>query len=124
VLDAADDKEQVRIFATGTEVSVARDARKLLADKGIAASVISIPCFDLFEESDENYRQEILGGDDLIKVGVEAAVRLGWDSIIGPDGIFIGMHGFGESAPAPDLYRHFGITAEAVVEKVSARLKK
>jgi transketolase len=124
LLDAADGREQVRIFATGTEVSLARDARKLLADNGIAASVVSIPCFALFDEADEDYRREILGGNDLVKVGVEAAVRLGWDSIIGPDGIFIGMHGFGESAPAPDLYKHFGITAEAVVEKVSARLKK
>ncbi len=124
VLDKADGKEQVRIFATGTEVSVARDARTLLAGKGIAASVVSIPCFELFEEADPAYRKDILGGNDLVKVGVEAAVRLGWDSVIGPDGIFIGMHGFGESAPAPDLYKHFGITAEAVADAVSSRLKQ
>ncbi|HTJ63543.1 MAG TPA: transketolase [Alphaproteobacteria bacterium] len=122
ILDEADGEEKVRIFATGTEVSIARDARKLLADKGIAASVVSIPCFDLFDEADMGYRSRILGGPGLVKVGIEAAVRLGWDSIIGPEGIFIGMHSFGESAPAPDLYKHFGITAEAVADAASARL--
>jgi transketolase len=122
ILDAAEGVEKVRIFATGTEVSIARDARKLLADKGIAASVVSIPCFDLFEEADSEYRSRILGGPGLLKVGIEAAVRLGWDQIIGPEGIFIGMHSFGESAPAPDLYKHFGITADAVASAVSARL--
>jgi transketolase len=123
MLDAADGEEKVRLFATGTEVSVARDARKLLAERGIAASVVSIPCFDLFEEADSEYRSRILGGPGLVKVGIEAAVRLGWDSIIGPDGIFIGMKDFGASAPAPDLYKHFGITAEAVADAASARLE-
>jgi transketolase len=124
ILDEAEGKEQVRIFSTGTEVSIARDARKLLADKGIAASVVSIPCFDLFEEADSEYRSHILGGPGLVKVGIEAAVRLGWDSVIGPEGIFIGMNSFGESAPAPDLYKHFDITAEAVAGAASARLDK
>jgi transketolase len=124
ILDAAEGEEQVRIFATGTEVSIARDARKLLADKGIVASVVSIPCFDLFEEADSEYRSRILGGPGLVKVGIEAAVRLGWDSVIGPEGIFIGMNSFGESAPAPDLYKHFDITAEAVAGAASARLDK
>jgi len=122
ILDAAEGEEKVRIFATGTEVSIARDARKLLAAKGIGASVVSIPCFDLFEEADSEYRSRILGGNGLVKVGIEAAVRLGWDSVIGPEGIFIGMSSFGESAPAPDLYKHFGITAEAVADAASARL--
>jgi transketolase len=96
----------------------------LLADTGIVASVVSIPCFDLFEEADSEYRSRILGGPGLVKVGIEAAVRWGWDSIIGPEGIFIGMHSFGESAPAPDLYKHFDITAEAVAGAASARLDK
>ena len=124
VLDAADGPEHVRLFATGTEVSIARDARALLAAKGINASVVSIPCYNLFVEQDDAYRREILGGRDLLKVGIEAAVRFGWDSIIGNDGIFIGMKGFGESAPAPDLYKHFNITAEAVTDAVSSRLQR
>ncbi len=124
VLDQAEGKEQVRIFATGTEVSVARDGAKLLKAKGIDATVVSVPCFNLFDEADAAYRKKILGEPGVLKVGVEAAVRFGWDGIIGSDGIFIGMKGFGESAPAPDLYKHFNITAEAVADAVSKRLKK
>ena len=93
-----------------------------MAAKVINASVVSIPCYNLFEEQDAAYRAEVLGGRDLLKVGVEAAVRFGWDSIIGQDGIFIGMKGFGESGPAPDLYKHFNITAEAITDAVISRL--
>jgi transketolase len=124
ILDKAEGTEHARIFATGTEVYLARDAAKLLADKGINASVVSMPCYNLFAEQDEAYRAEVLGGRDLVKVGVEAAVRFGWDSIIGQDGIFIGMKGFGDSGPAPELYKHFNITAEAITDAVISRLGK
>jgi transketolase len=124
VLDKADGPEHVRIFATGTEVAVARDARALLAAKGVNATVVSIPCITLFEAADAAYRAEILGGRDVLKIGIEAGVRQGWDAIVGPEGIFIGMSGFGESAPAPDLYKHFGITAEAAADAVLLRLGK
>jgi transketolase len=124
ILDKADGPEHVRIFATGTEVYLARDAAKMLKEKGINATVVSMPCYNLFSEQDEAYRKEVLGGRDLLKVGIEAAVRFGWDSIIGQDGIFIGMKGFGDSGPAPDLYKHFNITAEAVTDAVSSRLSK
>jgi len=124
VLDAADGPEHVRIFATGTEVYLARDARAQLKAKGINAAVVSIPCFNLFFEQDDAYRAQVIGGKDVVKVGIEAAVRFGWDSIIGQDGIFVGMNGFGDSGPAPDLYKHFNITAEAVTEAVSKRLQR
>ncbi len=124
MLDEADGPEQVRLFATGSEVSLAREARRLLAERGIQAAVVSIPCFALFDAAPTAYRRDILGGPDLLKVGIEAAVRWGWDSIIGPDGIFIGMHSFGESAPAPELFKHFNITAEAVVGAVAAHFDK
>ncbi|MDB5395808.1 MAG: tkt [Rhodospirillales bacterium] len=124
ILDKAEGTEHVRIFATGTEVYLARDARKMLAEKGINASVVSMPCYNLFVEQDDAYRNEVLGGRDLVKVGIEAAVRFGWDSIIGQEGIFIGMKGFGESGPAPELYKHFNITAEAVTDAVTSRLGK
>ena len=124
VLDAADGPEHVRIFATGTEVYLARDARAQLKARGINAAVVSIPCFNLFFEQDDAYRAEVIGGKDVVKVGIEAAVRFGWDSIIGQDGIFVGMKGFGDSGPAPDLYKHFNITAEAVTEAVSKRLQR
>ena len=122
ILDRAEGPEHARIFATGTEVYLARDAAKQLKEKGINASVVSIPCYNLFFEQDDAYRREVLGGHELVKVGIEAAVRFGWDSIIGSDGIFIGMKGFGESGPAPDLYKHFNITAEAITDAVTSRL--
>jgi transketolase len=124
LLDAADGPEHVRIFATGTELYLARDASAQLKAKGINAAVVSVPCFNLFFEQDDAYRAEIVGGKDVVKVGIEAAVRFGWDSIIGQDGIFVGMKGFGDSGPAPDLYKHFNITAEAVTEAVSHRLQR
>jgi len=124
VLDKAEGPEQVRIFATGTEVYLARDAKAQLKEKGINATVVSVPCMNLFFEQDDAYRAEIIGGKDVVKVGIEAAVRFGWDSIIGQDGIFVGMKGFGDSGPAPDLYKHFNITAEAVTEAVSKRLQR
>ena len=122
ILEATPGTEQVRLFATGSEVSIAHAARKLLAESGIQATVVSMPCFELFDAQDDAYRTEILGKPGLLKVGIEAAVRQGWDAYIGPDGIFVGMSGFGESAPAPDLYKHFGITAEAVADRVKKRL--
>jgi transketolase len=124
ILDKAEGTEHVRIFATGTEVYLARDARAQLKAKGINATVVSMPCYNLFDEQDDAYRTEVLGARDTLKVGIEAAVRFGWDSIIGQDGIFIGMKGFGDSGPAPDLYKHFNITAEAVTEAVSSRLQR
>ncbi len=120
-LAAADREAKVSIFATGSEIAIALEAKTLLEAQGIAARVVSVPCFERFAEADEAYREETIGAAPL-RVGIEAAVRQGWDSLIGNNGIFVGMTTFGASAPYEDLYRHFGITAEAVVEKVRARL--
>jgi transketolase len=117
----ASGKAQVTIFATGSEVEIAVAAHKLLADKGVAARVVSVPSLDLLLQQDAATRKAIVG-DTPVKVAVEAAVRFGWDAIIGPEGGFVGMTGFGASAPAKDLYKHFGITAEAVVEAATSRL--
>jgi len=120
---ATDGKTQVSIFATGSEVAVAVEAKKLLAAKGVAARVVSIPCFELLLEAPEAARRAVIG-DAPVKVGVEAAVRMGWDAIIGSDGIFVGMNSFGASAPFKDLYKHFGITAEKVAEAALRKLGK
>jgi len=117
--DAADAKAV--IIATGSEVSLAVEAAQTLAGKGIAARVVSAPCLDLFAEQDKAYRDTVLP-EGVPVVAVEAALRYGWDSIIGRDGGFVGMNGFGASAPAGELYKHFGITAEAVVSEVEALL--
>ncbi|MBV9555747.1 MAG: transketolase [Pseudolabrys sp.] len=116
-------KADVSIFATGSEVEIAVGAQKLLGDKGIAARVVSVPCFELLAEAPEATRRTIIG-DAKVKVGVEAAVRMGWDALIGSDGAFVGMTGFGASAPYKDLYKHFGITAEAVADAASKKLGK
>lgn len=106
-------RRDVTLLATGSEVEIAvTAAEKLRAEHGIAAAVVSMPCWELFEEQDADYRAKVLGSAP--RVAVEAAARLGWDRWIGDAGTFIGMTGFGASAPALDLYRHFGITLEAV----------
>jgi transketolase len=117
----ADGEAKVSIFATGSEVSLAADAQKLLAARGIPARVVSVPCFELFLAAPEAARRAVIG-DAPVRIGVEAAIRQGWDAIIGSDGIFVGMSDFGASAPYKDLYRHFGITPEAVADAASARL--
>jgi transketolase len=113
----------VSIFASGSEVSIAVAARKILAGHGVAARVVSVPCFELLSAAPEATRRAVIG-DAPVKLGVEAAVRQGWDEIIGTDGVFIGMTGFGASAPYKDLYQHFGITAEAVAAAALRKLGK
>lgn len=116
-LSPASGKADVSIFASGSEVEIALAGQKLLAAKNIDARVVSVPSLELFLQQPERVRRRILGTAP-IKVAVEAAVRFGWDSIIGPEGIFVGMSGFGASGPYKDLYNHFGITPEAIVEEV------
>jgi len=113
VLAEAADKRQVTIIATGSEVSLAMTARDQLAAKQIAAAVVSMPCWALFDQQDAAYKKAVLG--TAPRVGVEAACSFGWERYIGTSGKFVGMHGFGASAPAEDLYKHFNITPEAVV---------
>ena len=104
---------KVTIFASGSEIEIALDARDLLQAQGIPTRVVSVPCFELFEEQDKAYREKVLGNAP-VKIAVEAALRLGWDRFVGSDGAFVGMTGFGASAPAKELYKYFGITADAV----------
>jgi len=122
-LIAADGEAKVSIFASGSEVEIAVAARTQLADRGIATRVVSVPSLELLLEQPEERRQAIVGKAP-VKVAVEAAVRFGWDAVIGPDGGFVGMHTFGHSAPAKDLFKHFGITAEAVVNAAETRLNR
>ncbi|HXX08454.1 MAG TPA: transketolase [Pseudolabrys sp.] len=118
-----DGRAEVSIFATGSEVAVAVAGAKFLAERGVAARVVSVPCFELFLERKEDYRRAIIG-DAKIKIGVEAAVRQGWDAIIGSDGLFVGMTSFGASAPYKELYKKFAITAEAVAHAALTKLGK
>ncbi len=119
-ISPAAEKAKVSIFASGSEVSLAVAAQALLAAKGVPARVVSVPSFERFFQQSESYQRQVIG-DARVRVGVEAAVRQGWDALIG-DGPFIGMTGFGGSGPYKQLYEHFGITAEKVAEAALARL--
>jgi transketolase len=119
-LVAAQGEARVSLFASGSEVEIAVAAQKQLAERGIAARVVSVPSLELLLAQPAERQQAIIGNAP-VKVAIEAAVRWGWDALIGKDGAFIGMHSFGASGPAKDLYKHFGITAEAAV---SAALKR
>ncbi|WP_395673933.1 transketolase-like TK C-terminal-containing protein, partial [Phenylobacterium sp.] len=120
-LSAATKPAQVTIFATGTEVPVALAARDMLEADGVGTRVVSVPCFELFEAQPRDYQEAVIG-ETTARVAIEAGVRQGWDRFIGSDGGFVGMSGFGASAPDKVLYQHFGITAEAVVSAAKARL--
>ncbi len=121
VLAEAEGKRQVTLIATGSEVSLAMDARAKLKADGIAAAVVSLPSWELFDAQAPSYRSSVLG-EGTVKIAVEAASAFGWERYVGPQGTVIGMPGFGASAPAPDLYKHFGITSDAVVAAAKKRL--
>jgi len=116
-LQAASGVAEVAIFASGSEVEIAVRARDLLEGEGIATRVVSVPCFELFEKQPAAYKQNLIGSAP-IKIAVEAGLQQGWERFIGSEGIFIGMSGFGASAPIEALYEYFGITAEAIVAAV------
>jgi transketolase len=118
--EATGGARQATLIATGSEVALAMTARELLAADGIRAAVVSLPCWELFAAQDAGYRDEVLG--EAPRVGIEAGVSFGWERWLGADGVFIGMQGFGASAPEGELYRHFGITAEATAAAVRKRL--
>ncbi|AZO81812.1 transketolase [Bosea sp. Tri-39] len=120
LLAAEGGKAQVSLFASGSEVEIAVAARKLLAEKGIRARVVSVPSLEALLEQDEATKAAIIG-EAPIKIAVEAAVRFGWDGVIGADGGFVGMSSFGASAPYKEVYKHFGITPEAVAEAAIKR---
>ncbi len=120
VLLEADGARAVTLLATGSEVGLALAARKKLQADGHPTAVVSMPCAGLFDRQDAGYRAEVLG--DGARVAVEAAVSLGWEKYLGPSGRFVGMSGFGASAPGGDLYNHFGITAEAVAAAAKEQL--
>ncbi|XZE44433.1 transketolase [Pirellulaceae bacterium SH467] len=124
VLSDCDGGAQALILGTGTEIPICLKAQELLAAKGIKARVISVPCMELFDEQDDAYKATVLPGSITARVACEAGIRLGWDKYIGIDGKFVGMSTFGASAPASQLYEHFKITAENIVNQVETMLAK
>jgi transketolase len=119
--EAEGGERRATLLATGSEVGIAIEARRRLQQDGVPTAVVSMPCWELFEAQDDAYRRQVLG-DGGVRVAIEAAVRLGWERYLGADGAFVGMTGFGGSAPAGQLFEHFGITAEAAVAAAQAKL--
>ena len=119
--EAAAGKREVTLLATGSEVSQAMSARETLEAEGVGTAVVSLPCWELFDRQPEEYRDEVLGRH-TVRIAIEAASPFGWERYTGLKGIVIGMPGFGISAPAEQVYAHFGITAEAVVAAARKRL--
>jgi transketolase len=122
ILAEAEGTRQVTLLATGSEVAVALRAREMLAADGIAAAVVSMPCWSLFDRQDEAYRRLVLGG--VPRVAVEAASPFGWERYVGERGAIVGIASFGASAPAEELFPHFGITADAVASRARAVLER
>ena len=114
------DERQVTLMASGSEVGIALSAREMLAADGIAATVVSVPCMELFRQQDAAWQKMVLG--TAPRIAIEAAIRQPWDRILGENDAFVGMDDFGASAPAGDLFPHFGITADAVVAAAKTRV--
>ncbi len=114
-------RRDLTLIATGSEVELAIEASNLLKQEGINVAVVSLPCWELFDKQNDNYKLKVLGNSP--RIAIEAACEMGWSKYIGEDGIFIGMSTFGASGPAPDLYKHFGITSEAIVEQARSFFK-
>lgn len=120
VVAEAEGSRRATLVATGSEVAIAMEAREALGQQGISVAVVSVPSFELFARQDSGYREAVLGAAP--RIGIEAAVGLGWERILGESGIFIGMHGFGASAPYQKLYEYFGITADSVIAAVKSKI--
>jgi transketolase len=122
LLAGMNEERDITLLATGSEVSLALAAREILNAQGIRAAVVSMPCWELFEEQSEAYKQSVLGTKP--RIAIEAGIRLGWDRYLDTRDGFIGMTGFGASAPADKLFKHFGITSEKTVELAKKMLSK
>ena len=120
VLHENSKKRDLTIIATGSEIEIAMEASSLLSNDGINAAVVSLPCWELFDKQDDNYKSNVLG--ECPRIAIEAGTEMGWNKYIGEKGIFIGMNSFGASGPASELYKHFGITSDAVVNAAKKQL--
>jgi transketolase len=114
--DPPEDQVDVVLIGTGSEVHLCLEAQEMLAREKIGARVVSMPSWELFDAQDESYRRAVLPPPVTARVSVEAGAVLGWERYVGMSGAKIGMHSFGASGPGPEVYKHFGITAEAVAQ--------
>ena len=123
VLKKTSDNADISLIASGSEVEIALEAQKKLKGLSINSKVISVPCYDLFQNQTENYKDEILGKDTL-KISIEASSQSGWKSLVGKDGVTLGLSTFGKSAPYKDIYKLFNLTSDEIVKIAKAKVKK
>ena len=109
-------------MATGSEIAIALEAAAILESSGLQVAVVSMPCWELFDQQPDQYRQSVLGSAP--RIAVEALTGFGWDRYLRPQDVFIGMTDFGASGPAPELYKHFGITKEAICETAERLIQR
>ena len=107
-------------MGTGSEIQYCIEAANQLANEGVKARVVSMPCWELFDEQSAQYQESVLPAAVTKRVAVEAGIKIGWERYLGSAGQFVGMSGFGASAPSEVLYEHFGITTDAIVAKVKS----
>ncbi len=123
VLKKTSDNADVSLIASGSEVEIALEAQEKLRNLNINSKVISVPCYDLFQNQTDNYKDEILG-KDTFKISIEASSQSGWKSVVGKDGVTVGLSTFGKSAPYKDIYKLFNLTSDEIVKIVKAKVKK
>ena len=123
VLKSTSENADVSIIASGSEVEIALEAQEKLKSININSKVISVPCFDLFRNQSENYKDEILG-KDTFKISIEASSTTGWKSIVGRNGVTLGLSTFGKSAPYKDIYKLYNLTSDEIVKAVKKKVKK
>jgi len=123
VLKKTSDNADISLIASGSEVEIALEAQEKLKGLSINSKVISVPCYDLFQNQTENYKDEILGKDTL-KISIEASSQSGWKSLVGKDGVTLGLSTFGKSAPYKDIYKLFNLTSDEIVKIVKTKVKK
>ena len=123
VLKKTSDNSDVSLIASGSEVEIALEAQEKLRGLNINSKVISVPCYDLFQNQTENYKDEILG-KDTFKISIEASSQSGWKSVVGKGGVTLGLSTFGKSAPYKDIYKLFNLTSDEIVKTVKAKVKK
>ena len=123
VLKNTSDNADISLIASGSEVEIALEAQEKLKDLSINSKVISVPCYDLFQNQTENYKDKILGKDTL-KISIEASSQSGWKSLVGKDGVTLGLSTFGKSAPYKDIYKLFNLTSDEIVKIAKAKVKK
>ena len=123
VLKKTSDNADISLIASGSEVEIALEAQEKLKGLSINSKVISVPCYDLFQNQTENYKDEILGKDTL-KISIEASSQSGWKSLLGKDGVTLGLSTFGKSAPYKDIYKLFNLTSDEIVKIAKAKVKK